>query len=330
MGFIEELGSLALGSRIKNLSDSLLKDMTKVYKEQNVDFEPRWFTFFQLLLINDEITVTQIARELNQSHPAVVQVVNVLEKKKLVITKKDNIDNRKRLIKLSNKGKRLAEKLAPLWELVQAVANEILNESTPDLLSKISAVEKTLQHKSTYQRIIEKIRERTIDEIEFVKYDEKYLKDFQQLNEDWLNYYLELSDHDIKILSDPYNEIIKNEGNIFFLISENKVIGTYALQRLNAKVCELSKFTIKKEFRGWKLGALMMDHAIEIAKNLKYESIVLLTHSKLKEATKLYRKTGFEVIKKHPDLTDETGRCSIYMQLILSNYKPTNLNHENF
>jgi len=50
MEFIKESGTLALGSRIKNLSETLMKDMGKVYKEQNIDFEPRWFTFFQLWL----------------------------------------------------------------------------------------------------------------------------------------------------------------------------------------------------------------------------------------------------------------------------------------
>ena len=50
MGFINELGTLALGSRIKNLGELLMRDMAKVYKEQNIDFEPRWFTLFQLIL----------------------------------------------------------------------------------------------------------------------------------------------------------------------------------------------------------------------------------------------------------------------------------------
>ena len=317
MEFIKELGALALGSRIKSLSESLMRDVAKVYKEQNLDFEPRWFTFFQLILHKKEITVTQIARELNQTHPAVVQVINVLEKKKLIITKKDKADKRKRLVKLSRKGKQLAKELTPLWEIVEMVANEILNESAPDLLDNISEVEKTLQHKSTYQRINEKILQRTIDEMEFTEYDEKYLEDFQQLNEDWLNSYLELTDHDIKVLSDPVKEIINKDGNIFFLISGEKVIGTYALQRVNAKECELSKFTIKEKYRGRKLGKQMLEHSIGKAKSLNYESILLLTTPKLVEATQLYEKRGFEVIPAHPGIIDKTGRCSQIMQLII-------------
>ncbi len=324
MEFIKELGPFALGSRLKNLSDILIRDVAKVYKEQDVDFEPRWFTFFQLLIQKGEIPVTQIARDLNQTHPAVVQVINILESKKLIITRKDKTDNRRRLVKLSAKGKQLANDLAPLWKIIQMTANEILNESVPDFLEKIEEVEKTIHQQSTYDRIKGKIIQNTIAKMEFIEYDDSYLMDFQKLNEDWLTSYLELTEHDIEVLSDPRGKIINKNGNIFLLISEGKVIGTYALQRINSKVFELSKFTIKKEFRGRKLGERMLQHAIEKAKDMKCESIVLLTHQNLKGATSLYRKSGFKVIPDHPDLTDKTGRCSMYMQLLLSNHKSKN------
>lgn len=320
MSFIKNLESFAIGSRIKNLSDTLMKDMSKVYKELGIGFEPRWFTFFQLILQRKEITVTQIATELKQTHPAVVQLINILEKKKLIITKKDKNDNRKRLVSLSSKGKSLAEELSPLWKDVHMATEEMLGESAPDFLEKVGKVENALQQKSMYQRTKEKIKQRIINNLEFVEYEEKYLSDFQKLNESWLNEYLEITDYDRIILSDPYKKIIKKEGHIFFIISEGKIIGTYSLQKINNEVCEISKFTIKKEYRGWKIGERMLEHTIQKAKELKCELIFLLTHPKLKEATQLYRKIGFEVIPEHPDLTDKTGRCSLCMQLILSKY----------
>ena len=318
MSFIKDLGSFAIGSRMKNLTDTLMKDMSRVYKELGIDFEPRWFTFFQLILQRKEIPVTQIATELNQTHPAVVQLINILEKKKLIVTKKDKNDNRKRLVSLSSKGKLLAEELSPLWKDVHMATKEMLGESAPDLLEKVSMVEKVLQQKSMYQRTKEKIKQRIINNLEFVEYEEKYLSDFQKLNENWLNEYLEITEYDRIILSDPYNEIIKKEGHIFFIIIEEKIIGTYSLQKINDEACELSKFTIKKEYRGWKIGRRMLEHAIQKAKGLKYESILLLTHPKLKEATLLYRKRGFDVIPEHSELTDKTGRGSLCMQLVIN------------
>ncbi|MBC8485037.1 MAG: MarR family transcriptional regulator [Bacteroidetes bacterium] len=318
MSFIKELGTFAFGSRIKNFSDTLMRDMAKVYKELDVDFEPRWFTFFQLILERKEISVTQIAGELNQTHPAVVQVINILEKKKLIITGKDKNDNRRRLVKLSSKGKALADELSPLWEDVYVATKEMLNEHAPGFLQMVDKIEEALKEKSIYKKIKEKTMQGIINNLEFVEYEAKYLKDFQKLNKEWLKTNLELTEYDIKVLSDPYKNIIKNDGNIFFLVSEGKVLGTYALQRVSTKACELSKFTIKREYRGWNIGERMLEHAIQKAKDLKYESILLLTHPKLKEATQLYRKRGFDVIPEHPDLTDKTGRCSLYMQLVIN------------
>lgn len=157
MEFIKELGTLALGTRIKNLSESMMRDMAMIYKEQDIDFEPRWFTFFQLMLYKKESNVSQIARDLNQTHPSIVQIINSLETKKLIITRRDKTDNRKRLVRLSKKGKQLAKELIPLWKIVQTVSDEVLNETAPYLLDDISKIERSLAHRSTYKRIKEKI-----------------------------------------------------------------------------------------------------------------------------------------------------------------------------
>ena len=315
MNFIKELGTLAIGSRLKNLSELMMKDMARIYKDQDVDFEPRWFTFFQLIVRKKEISVTEIARELSQTHPAVVQVINVLEKKKLIITRKDKSDQRKRLVRLSKKGKKLAEDLAPLWDAVRKVSDEIMKESDSGLLDSIAKIETVLEQKSTYQRIQEKLHKGVEKNIEFVPYQEKYRQEFRQLNEDWLNSYLEISDHDREILADPTNKIIKKNGEIFLLLHDEEVIGTYTLRKINHNDCELSKFTVKKEFRGRKLGKIMLEHAINRAKVLEYNSIILFTHHKLKEASRLYKKRGFAIISGHNDISDETGRCSVLLQL---------------
>ncbi len=318
MNFIEELGTMALGSRIKNLSELLMKDASNIYKDQDIDFEPRWFTLFQLLLRRKEIQVTEISRELNQTHPAAVQVVNSLENKRLIATRKDKTDQRKRMVRLTRRGRYLAEELAPVWEAIHQAAEEILSESEPALLEYVARIENTIRQKSTYQRVRERLIENTLNEIEFVSYDERYRKDFRELNEDWLNAYLEISPHDHNVLSDPMNAIINKNGRIYLMVSRNEVIGTYALQQINAQQCELSKFTIKKKYRGWKLGARMMRHIIQEAKSMGCHSILLFTHHKLTDATQLYHKTGFKEIEGHPDLKDQSGRCSMAMQLIIN------------
>jgi DNA-binding MarR family transcriptional regulator/predicted GNAT family N-acyltransferase len=313
MDFIEELGTLALGTRIKNLGELLMKDMARIYKEQGVDFEPRWFTLFQLIIKKKEVTVTEIANDLKQTHPAVVQVVNMLEKKGLVVTVKDKVDKRKRLVRLSVNGIKLADELEPVWLKVKEAALELLMESEPGLLHNISSLEKALQSQSMYDRIYEKIYDDY--DIKIVGSNTEYLESFRKLNEDWLREYLEISAYDMKVLADPAGHIMKNGGRIYCMFSGNEVVGTYALQRVNSDEWELSKFTIKNNFRGRKLGKKLLQHAIKQAEILDARSMLLFTHTNLIEATKLYRDAGFRDIEGHPEMRDPTGRCSILMKL---------------
>lgn len=149
---IEELGSLALATRLKNLSERLAKDVAQIYKESSFDFEPRWFTLFHALKNGEEMAVTELATMLNQTHPAVNQVANKLVKEGLAEERKDEVDQRKRLIKLSEKGHALATKMEPVWKKVRVANDQLLAEST-DLLAALAKVEAALDEKSIYDRV---------------------------------------------------------------------------------------------------------------------------------------------------------------------------------
>jgi DNA-binding MarR family transcriptional regulator len=150
---IEELGSLALATRLKNLSDRLAKDVARVYKESDFEFEPRWFTMIYALKEGEELGVTELAMMLQQTHPAVNQVANVLVEKGLISERKDSEDQRKRLLQLTAKGLQLVEQMEPLWEKIKEANNQLLQESS-DLLISLDAVEKALDDQSMHDRIV--------------------------------------------------------------------------------------------------------------------------------------------------------------------------------
>ncbi len=149
---IEELGSLALATRLKNLSDRLAKDVAQIYKESSFEFEPRWFTLIYALKEGEELAVTEVAAMLNQTHPAVNQVANVLVEKGLVSERKDKEDQRKRLLQLTAKGLKLIEQMNPLWEQIKQANDDLIQESG-DLLSVLEKVESSLDSASMYDRI---------------------------------------------------------------------------------------------------------------------------------------------------------------------------------
>lgn len=146
------MGSLALATRLKNLSERLARDVAQIYKESAFDFEPRWFAVFYALKKGDEMAVTELSVMLQQTHPAVNQVANVLVKKGLVNERKDEQDQRKRLLKLSAKGLNLASQMEPLWEKIKAANDQLLNESK-DILGSLEAVEAALDKKSIKERV---------------------------------------------------------------------------------------------------------------------------------------------------------------------------------
>jgi len=149
---INELGSLALATRLKNLSDRLAGDVAQFYKNSDVEFEPRWFTFIYALKDGAEFSVTQLAGMLNQTHPAVNQVANTLVNKGFVEEFRDSNDQRKRILKLSKKGNGLVVKMSPLWEKIKKANDDLLAESA-DLLNALDLVEQALDKHSMLDRL---------------------------------------------------------------------------------------------------------------------------------------------------------------------------------
>ena len=154
---IEELGSLSLATRLKNLSERLAKDVGRIYKEQSFDFEPRWFAVVHALKDNNELGVTEMAAMLQQTHPAVNQVANVLVENGLIEESKDKSDQRKRLLKLSKKGRKLVAKMEGLWEEIRKANDDLLNATKYNFLDSIQDLESALDAKSMYERVKERI-----------------------------------------------------------------------------------------------------------------------------------------------------------------------------
>ncbi|MDB5286055.1 MAG: transcriptional regulator, MarR family [Mucilaginibacter sp.] len=64
-----------------------------------------------------------------------------LEKQKLIRSKKDKVDERKRLILLISKGKELILKMKPVWDIMIAVLTEITDNQN-NMLKVINEAKK--------------------------------------------------------------------------------------------------------------------------------------------------------------------------------------------
>jgi DNA-binding MarR family transcriptional regulator len=155
MDLISELGALAFGSRLKRLSENIMRGGEDVYRFYGVDFEPKWFPLFYFLTQKGEAGIMEIAEGLNVTHPAVIQMAKELEKKGLIISKKSAEDARKRNLKISKKGKNLLPTLEKIWEGIKTMNVQIIESQEHNLLLAVKEIEDTWAEKTYLQRFKE-------------------------------------------------------------------------------------------------------------------------------------------------------------------------------
>ena len=151
MNVIDESGILAISTRLQRLSEQIRKDGFLVYKANGITFEPKWFPVIYTLHLKPVLSVVELAAEIGYTHPSTITLLKELEKEKLIRSKKDKHDERKRLLQLSDKGKELVEQMQPVWGIIIAAITE-LTDTQNNLMKAIIEVEQQLQEKSFFDR----------------------------------------------------------------------------------------------------------------------------------------------------------------------------------
>jgi DNA-binding MarR family transcriptional regulator len=155
--YIDELGSLALASRLKRLLNRMHADGEKVYRDLNIDFKTKWFPVLHILSKRSPLTLMQIADALKQAHPSVIEVVDELVKRSLVSQQRSTADRRRRELSITSKGKRMCEKLAPVWEAFREAGEEVNVANKNNVLAAITKMERAIDNESLYDRIMKKL-----------------------------------------------------------------------------------------------------------------------------------------------------------------------------
>jgi len=314
MDIIQRLGPLAFASRLKRISERLMRDVSKIYDELEVEFQARWFPVMYLLGQKSPMSVTEIARELGLTHPAINQISNGMARAGLIKSAKASGDERKRMLSISAEGGKVLKALVPVWKDIEATTQDLIDESSSNLLSTLDAIEQALNERDMYQRVTARIKERQYNAVEIIDYAPQYKSYFESLNREWLEKYFTVEDRDRKLLTNPQREIIKKGGFIFFARVNKQIIGTAALLRLDSRYFELAKMAVTESAQGKQVGKKLVHTIIDRAKKEKAAALYLHTSRVLTEANRLYQSVGFIEI---PDAPQPAGyrRPTITMQL---------------
>ncbi|WP_319419085.1 bifunctional helix-turn-helix transcriptional regulator/GNAT family N-acetyltransferase [Pleurocapsa sp. FMAR1] len=314
MDFYFQVGKLALGSRLRRLSEMLTEDATKVYDLYEVPLDPKWFPVFYVLSHKEEASITEIAQIIGHSHPSVSQIIKEMKTKELVITNKSAEDARVNIAKLSSTGKQLISKIEKQYLDVTKAVEDLLSQTQDDLWNIIEEVEFLLADKNFLERVREarKVRER--QQIEIIDYSTRFQKNFQDLNYEWIKKHFELEESDYQSLNNPDENILQPGGHIYLARYNNEIIGTCALIKVNDNTYELAKMAVTEGNRGRGIGWLLGQAAILKARELGAKTIFLESNTILKPAINLYQKLGFRKIVGQPSAYK---RCNIQMELKL-------------
>jgi putative acetyltransferase len=152
--------------------------------------------------------------------------------------------------------------------------------------------------------------------VEIVRFDEKYLRAYVELNREWIEKYFRVEPMDLAQLEDPQGNILKQGGEIFFVLEDERAVGTCAMVPHGPGCYELAKMAVAPSTRGKGYGDLLMEAAIVWAKEKKAQQVMLLSNTSLEPAIKLYGKHGFRTVRlgPHPDYQ----RSDIEMRLNLT------------
>jgi len=147
-----------------------------------------------------------------------------------------------------------------------------------------------------------------------IDYDEQYLKDFQQLNLEWLEKFNLVESHYLEILEHPQENVIDIGGFLWLLKEDDASVGSAGIFKINDKEYELIKMSVAPEHRGKKFGNMLLEKCINKAKEINASKIILFSNSNLQTAIRLYEKFGF----KHVDAIDAPFKTAdIKMELNL-------------
>lgn len=143
----------ALGARLRRASAAIDADAARVYAALGIDFEQRWFGVLDALAREQALTVSELAAHLGVSHAAVSQVRQALAQRGLIQSLADPGDTRRRTLSLSPEGRRLVERLAPLWAAFAEAAAE-LDRDAGGIVGQLDRLEAAMADRSLHDRIL--------------------------------------------------------------------------------------------------------------------------------------------------------------------------------
>lgn len=310
MEYVSGLGLVAMGSRLRALSDRFYDLADELYRAEGSPLQSRWLAVFRLLHDRGARTIGEIAEAIGQTHSAVSQ-----QTKKLVadgwLQVAQSEDRRQRKLTLTPRAEAALRDARPIWRALQEELSSRSQAAGLDLPATLSLLS-SLPGPELATAVLTRTRELRADAVEIVPFGPELRDAFYRLNADWLERFFHMEEVDHQVLSDPEGQILAGGGQIFFARSAGRIVGTCALMPAEPGVFELTKMAVDPKAQGLGIGRKLIERAIAEFRAKGARELFLETNTKLQPAIRLYESVGFE---HQPAVREGThySRANVYM-----------------
>ena len=108
-------------------------------------------------------------------------------------------------------------------------------------------------------------------------------------------------EHEVDFTMNNLDKFAEPDGRLLLVEVDGEIAGTISLRKIRRDCGEIKRMYIKPEFRGEKLGNLMIEKVISISEENGFSKLFLDTSLFMSSAVSLYKKFGFKETDFYPE-----------------------------
>jgi MarR family transcriptional regulator, organic hydroperoxide resistance regulator len=143
-----------LGTQLRHLLELLDGAVQRSYAQMGLAYRPRYTPVMRSLIEREPLTLGEVARDAGISQPAATQTVALMIEDDIIETAPSD-DGRQKLLRLSDKGRAMAEDLERGWAATAGAADSLDRELLTPLTGVVAEAIKALEARSFDERIRE-------------------------------------------------------------------------------------------------------------------------------------------------------------------------------
>ena len=108
-------------------------------------------------------------------------------------------------------------------------------------------------------------------------------------------------EHEVDFTMNNLDKFEEPDGSLLLVEVDGQIAGTISLRKIRDDSGEIKRMFVRPNFRGKKIGNLMIEEVIKVAKENGYSKLYLDTAQYMSSAVTLYKKFGFEETEPYPE-----------------------------